>query len=219
MPSACLGADVGNAGKSWPGRAPRETCYWTCLVAVPDRTSRVVGLPTSAWRERLDVLELRLTLRIGTEPKLGVETLLSHAVQVFSAIEISLTHQRTDENLVPTLNVGKCGETPTNHQIMLYEDRPGLLEPSLVVFFFRRLHLPHLGCASAPAGKPTIAISRNCTKWTLAHEIGHALGLRHVLNDDANLMYVPTANISALRPRFEAGQISTMLSSNLLVQI
>jgi hypothetical protein len=39
------------------------------------------------------------------------------------------------------------------------------------------------GCATFPAGLPGIMVSQTASPWTLAHEIGHALGLIHPDNN------------------------------------
>jgi len=45
------------------------------------------------------------------------------------------------------------------------------------------------GCAVHPDGKPMAAISaRNARLYTLAHEVGHLLGLEHATRDDQSLL-------------------------------
>ena len=39
---------------------------------------------------------------------------------------------------------------------------------------------PSNGCAAHPAGRPGAVVAQGASRWTLAHEVGHVLGLRHV---------------------------------------
>ena len=70
------------------------------------------------------------------------------------------------------------------------------------------------GCASHPTGRPACAVAALGSPWTLAHEVGHVLGLSHV-NDATNVMHTPTASITANPPGFTAAQLTTIRSSNL----
>ena len=70
------------------------------------------------------------------------------------------------------------------------------------------------GCAAHPAGQPCAIVAAVGSPWTLAHEIGHVLGLRHV-NDATNVMHTPTASITANPPSFTASQVTTLRSSAL----
>ena len=57
----------------------------------------------------------------------------------------------------------------------------------VVAYFVRSTQPPFNGCGAHPAGRPGAAVASGCSAWTLAHEIGHVLGLSHV-NDNNRLM-------------------------------
>jgi len=69
------------------------------------------------------------------------------------------------------------------------------------------------GCASFPAGRPMAVVASYATRYTLAHEVGHVLGLEHV-NDNNRLMTGNgTANITNPPPDLTAGEVQTMKNS------
>jgi len=69
------------------------------------------------------------------------------------------------------------------------------------------------GCASFPAGRPMAVIASYCSVYTMAHEVGHVLGLNHV-NDSNRLMTGNgTDNITNAPPDLVGAEIQTMLNS------
>lgn len=54
----------------------------------------------------------------------------------------------------------------------------------MVVYFINSTAPPLNGCASHPAGRPGAVVVHDCSPWTLAHEIGHVLGLDHCDDPD-----------------------------------
>lgn len=68
------------------------------------------------------------------------------------------------------------------------------------------------GCASHPTDRGACVVAAIGSPWTLAHEVGHVLGLRHV-SGSTNLMSSPTANISSNPPQLSASEIETVKRS------
>lgn len=73
------------------------------------------------------------------------------------------------------------------------------------------------GCASHPASQPACVVSALGSPWTLAHEVGHVLGLRHVTGT-ANLMSTPTASITANPPALSASELATVRASRCCIR-
>jgi hypothetical protein len=77
-------------------------------------------------------------------------------------------------------NPEPCDATMTAEQTQLYAHRDGM-EPNDVAIYRVRSVLPSFaGCAAHPDGVPGAAIGDSASQWTLAHEVGHILGLPHV---------------------------------------
>ena len=58
-----------------------------------------------------------------------------------------------------------------------FANRDGAGGNDVVVYFVRSTVPPFNGCAAHPAGRPGAVVARGASQWTLAHEVGHVLGL------------------------------------------
>ena len=102
-------------------------------------------------------------------------------------------HRVSTETLnLPALNdldVGGCplGTATTAEQTQLFSNRNSAGPNDVVVYFVRSTVPPSNGCATHPAGRPGAVVAQGATRWTLGHEVGHVLTLRHV-NDNNRLM-------------------------------
>ena len=86
----------------------------------------------------------------------------------------------------------------TAEQNQLFAHRNNAGANDVVVYFVRSTVPPFNGCAAHPAGRPSGSGGRagNGTQWTLAHEVGHVLGLLHVDNNNRLMTGNGTANIT-----------------------
>jgi len=91
----------------------------------------------------------------------------------------------------------------------------------ILVYYVDRLAMSNgdslAGCATHPSGRPACVVAANGSRWTLGHEVGHVLGLTHERHDATNLMFVPTASISANPPGLNASQLTKARASSLSV--
>ena len=79
------------------------------------------------------------------------------------------------------IDVGDCREgTVTAEQQQLFNNRNNVKDNELVAYFVRATSPDTLnGCAAHPPGRPGVIIASIASEWTLAHEVGHVLGLSH----------------------------------------
>ena len=85
----------------------------------------------------------------------------------------------------------------------------------MVVYFVRSTVPPFNGCASHPAGRPGAVVARGATIWTLAHEVGHTLGLFHIDDNNRLMTGNGTSNITNPPPDLISQEVLTMRKSNL----
>lgn len=74
------------------------------------------------------------------------------------------------------------------------------------------------GCAARPSDLGACVVSALGSPWTLAHEVGHVLGLRHE-SDNTMLMSTPTASIILSPPRISTTDLETIKASRHCVRI
>lgn len=60
---------------------------------------------------------------------------------------------------------------------------------------------------------PACVVVRGATQWTLAHEVGHVLGLRHVNDNDRLMTGNGTGNITNPPPDLVSSEVGTMGNS------
>ena len=165
---------------------------------------------------------VRLHVKILTTPNISIENMVVSMQQVYESVGLRV-HRVSTENLnLPTLNdvdVGACTlGSVTAEQTQLFSNRNNAGPNDVVAYFVRSTVPPYNGCASHPAGRPGAVVAQGATTWTLAHEIGHVLGLFHVNNNDRLMTGNGTANITNPPPNLISTEVNTMRKSNCTIK-
>lgn len=107
----------------------------------------------------------------------------------------------------------------------LFQNRNNVGKHEIVVYFVNSTNPPTNGCAAHPDGKPGAVVAAIASEWTLAHEVGHVLGLSHISGENAHtdcttpdftrlMTGCGTDNITGT-PVLTKSEIHTMKSSDL----
>ncbi len=161
---------------------------------------------------------VRFHTKILTGPTIDVETMVTRMREVFARVGIGVHWVSTETldglNDLNDLDIGRCvlGAT-TDEQDELFEERDDARDEDVVIYFVRSTVPPSNGCASHPEGIPAGVVARGATQWTLGHEVGHILGLRHVNDNDRLMTGNGTGNITNPPPELVASELATMLTS------
>ncbi|MDP9372192.1 MAG: hypothetical protein M3Q65_07000 [Chloroflexota bacterium] len=164
---------------------------------------------------------VRLHLKVLTTPNVSIDTMVESMREVYRTVGIRVDIGSTENLDLPLLNdldVGQCvmGQT-TQEQRDLFANRNNVGVNDVAVYFVRSTVPPFNGCAAHPADRPSAVVVQGATRWTLAHEIGHVLGLNHV-NDNNRLMTGNgTGNITNPPPDLDSGESTTMDNSALTI--
>jgi hypothetical protein len=100
----------------------------------------------------------------------------------------------------------------TDEQRLLFAHRDGAGPHDIVIYLVRTTVPPMNGCASSPTGSPGAVVASGASRVTLAHEVGHVLGLPHV-DDRQNLMTSRGTSTIVGEPVLTEAQIRTMQNS------
>lgn len=161
---------------------------------------------------------VRLHVKTVQAPNIAINTMVNNMVQVFATVGIDVRLVSTETLDLPAtfldIDVGSCtlGST-TTEQNQLFSNRNNAGPNDVVVYFVRSTVPPFNGCATHPPGRPGAVVAAGATQWTMAHEVGHVLGLRHVDDNNRLMTGNGTGNITNPPPDLVPGEASTMQSS------
>ena len=194
-----------------------------------------------------------LHIKVLTNPTVPIETMLNRMREVYSTAGIRVDVV-SREVLTPAilgnsnftdlndLDVEACERgAPSNEQRQLFRNQnriaPDQRGHEVVVYFVRSVTASRgpgagakNGCATHPSGQPGACVGQGASQFTLAHEVGHVLGLKHIsgehmgcppttplccsTRDRTRLMTdCGTAGIVGV-PTVDQGEINTMTNSN-----
>jgi hypothetical protein len=181
------------AGDGTRDGAGRSVSLVTAVRTAEGRLKLITWSPTC----------VRVHFKVLTDPSVSTDTMLSSMRQVYTTAGMRVQLVSTEELDLPTLtdvDAGSCtlGAT-TEEQRELFTHRNNVEPGDMVVYFVRSVTSDDgalNGCASHPDGRPGAVVARIATQWTLGHEIGHVLGLRHVSDTDRLMTGGGTANIT-----------------------
>jgi hypothetical protein len=178
----------------------------------------VMGTDSALWHKWWALVPtVRLHAKVLTAPTVGINTMVQRMTEVYGSVGIAVQLVSTENLSFPALNdvdVGTCtlGNT-TAEQDQLFANRNNAGANDVVAYFVRSTVPVFNGCAAHPAGEPGAVIAQGATQWTLAHEVGHVLGLFHVNDNDRLMTGNGTANITNPPPDLIASEVATMLAS------
>jgi hypothetical protein len=197
--------------------------YWNMRyqATVDGALERVVLDPFDLHRAIMASNTVRIHTRVLEEPEnVRIEVMLANAKALLKEHNIDLveasreTFIGTDDEIVRFNTLAVNDEVPTDDQTALFGFR-GEVEPDeLLIYFVRTLVPAQAGCAAHPPDRPGVIVAVSlASEWTLAHQIGHVLGLEHVDVADNLMTRRSTETIEAPIPDLTAEQASMLLQS------
>lgn len=181
---------------------------------------RLINLDT--WWQGLTPT-VRIHSKVLTEPNIPIDTMIDRMREVYESVGIHVQEASRETLNLPTLNdcdVGACvSGVTTTEQNQLFSNRNNVGENEITVYFVRSTVPPYNGCAAHPDGRPGAVVASGATQWTLAHEVGHVLGLNHVDNNNRLMTGNGTSNITNPPPDLIASEVETMKDSDLTINL
>jgi Putative peptidoglycan binding domain len=200
---------------------------------LPNPAPSLPPLPTGPRFDR----KVRLHFRSAAMPVVPEFTALANAQRVYAQINVQLEFASGLSMAVTNADLlrldasdGTCQWNQASDELKLLNSlggRQGVGDNDILVFYANQIKQNDgstlNGCAGHEPGKPTVVVAATGSPWTLGHEVGHVLlgpDFRPVhTTDPKNLMFSPTAGITANPPGFTAEQAKTIRASKFCVAI
>ena len=141
-------------------------------------------------------LSIRLHLKVWTNPIIPIATMLTSMQDLYGTAGIGVAVASVEAFTRPSFFVPyndldvvqDCPEGQiTLEQVALFSNRNNVGEFDVVAHFVRST-IPGLnGCSTHPDDVFGVAVTRIASVWTLAHEVGHVMGLQHYLRGKSGL--------------------------------
>lgn len=161
---------------------------------------------------------MRLHVKILQDPTIAIADMITEMQRVYAQIGI-LVHLVSTERLnlgaaLLDIDVGSCAlGSVTAEQTTLFGNRNNAPTTDIVIYFVRSTVPAFNGCASHPAGLPGAVVVRGASLWTMGHEAGHVVDLRHVNDSDRLMTGGGTANITNPPPDIAPDEANTAKAS------
>jgi hypothetical protein len=163
---------------------------------------------------------LFMHIKVLTDPSISIDAMVEGMQEVYATAGIrveEVSRERLNLPLLTDVDVGECVlGSVTDEQEELFGNRNNVSAGDVVVYFVRSTIPPFNGCAAHPAGKPGAVVARIASVWTLAHEVGHVLGLRHVSDRNRLMTGQGTHNITNPPPDLVSSEVTRMRQSPLV---
>ena len=239
-------SNTNNFGQVWDGRPfwandfngdgryeilfyyPGDGNWWLGTFLTPRSRTISWSLVSSTGRPYDQRLRFHVKIVNNNSPPLApIATMVSNMQLLFAQASILVDWVSTENLTIPFLSdiaVPSCvtgGDISDEHD-QLFENRNNA-EPNDVVVYFVRSIVPALnGCALHPYGSPGAIVTATGSQWTLAHEVGHVLGLEHIAGENAPACTTPNfarlmtgcgTNNTVGTPTLIASELDTMQES------
>jgi hypothetical protein len=165
---------------------------------------------------------ITIHLKVLTNPDVRLSTSLLVMRQVYDTAFLGVRVASRESlasisnfSLLNVVDVGACKKV-TGEQAELFSHRNNVAFRDIVVYFVQLTNPTFNGCAVHPFNRDGAVVASIASKWTLAHEIGHVLGLTHVDGNNTRLMTGDGTEKIVGVPTLTQTEISTMQSSNLV---
>jgi len=137
----------------------------------------------------------------------AVRTYAPHGLDILESGGLSV-----DDSDLWDVDAGRCRSSElTDEQLALFDHRVAL--PIIHVYFVRSTDPPYNGCAAHPPSRPGVIVTSEASIWTLAHELGHMMGLRHAGNETRLMTGDGTSNITKNPPDLVPDEIRAIMAS------
>jgi hypothetical protein len=166
-----------------------------------------------------------LHFKVLWPPNTALATMVNSMTQAYGAVGINVVVDPVVENLslpvLVDLDVGACpiDTSITAEQDQLFAYRNNVPDDEICVYFVRTTRPPKSGCASRMTmpppflnGRPSAVIAAAASRWTLAHECGHILGLPHA-DPQERVMNERTWRITQNPPALSPSEVNLMTIS------